>query len=790
MASTVVIVESPTKAKTLRKFLGRDFEILASVGHVIDLPQSKLGVDLDQNFEPHYITIRGKEKILKELKKAAKKASSVLLATDPDREGEAISWHLSRALQIPPEKATRVLIPEFTKSVVQKAIATPVPLDLDKVNSQQARRVLDRIVGYKISPLLWKKVQSGLSAGRVQSVALKLISEREKEIQAFVAEEFWTLSVDLKARDLLTGGSLSDVVEARRFQADLKTVDGKNHTIRSRDEMDRVLAELATAGFSISKIASVRKHQRPHAPFITSTLQQSASQVFSFSTKKTMMIAQQLYEGIELGRGKIQGLITYMRTDSTRVSPEAQAIVRAYITGTLGPQYLPPSPPIYQSAKGKVQDAHEAIRPSDVNLDPKDLKAHLSPDQYKLYSLVWTRFLASQMAPAEFMQKTVDVEAGRYSFRAVGREKLFDGYLKIHETHSIVSKKVKETLLPPLKEKEALDKLEEKAEQGFTQPPPHYTEAGLVKTLEENGIGRPSTYATIISTLLDRGYVERAQKNLIPTELGMLVVDLLQTNFKRIMDVEFTAALEEELDEIEKGKFRWQEVLGRFYADFKEALAIAEKQMKDLKKEVVPTGESCNLCGKPMVIRRGRFGKFVACSGFPDCRNTRELPKDGQPASAAAEAPKLLDEKCEKCGSQMQLRKGRFGQFKACSNYPTCKNTKAILTKLGVPCPEKDCKGEIVSRFSRSRRVFYGCSEYPTCKFTSWVRLAKGTCPDCQSYLVEKRSKNVLQAIACSRKGCGWSKAPDPGADGETQTGLEPPPSEAAATVTMPEADT
>ncbi|MBI4864829.1 MAG: topoisomerase DNA-binding C4 zinc finger domain-containing protein, partial [Candidatus Riflebacteria bacterium] len=444
------------------------------------------------------------------------------------------------------------------------------------------------------------------------------------------------------------------------------------------------------------------------------------------------------------------------------VSPEAQAIARDHLTEVLGPRYIPAQPPVYKSPNARAQDAHEAIRPTDVRLEPREIKHHLSPDQYKLYSLVWTRFMASQMASAEFLQRTVDVAAGRYVFRAVGREKLFVGYLKIYEGHSVVTKKAKETFLPPLAEGEKIDRLGEKAEQGFTQPPPHYTEASLVKTLEEKGIGRPSTYATIISTLLERGYVDRDQKNLMPTELGGIVVELLEANFQKIMDVEFTAGLEGELDEIEKGKFRWQEVLGRFYDDFKQALSTAEKQMKNVKKEVVETGEVCEKCGKPMVIRRGRFGKFIACSGFPECRNTREVPKEGQPAAPPQEPPQMLDETCEKCGSRMQLRKGRFGQFKACSSYPKCKNTKPVLAKLGVPCPEKGCSGEIVTRFSRNRRMFYGCCEYPKCTFTSWVRVAKGSCPTCGSYVVEKRTKNVLEAITCAAKGCGWTRPPDP----------------------------
>jgi DNA topoisomerase-1 len=773
----VVIVESPTKAKTLRKFLGTEFQILASVGHVIDLPASKLGVDLENDFKPQYITIRGKEKILKELKKAAHGADKVFLATDPDREGEAISWHLARALKLRTNAKLRVLIPEFTKGVVQHAIKHPIRLDAAKVDSQQARRVLDRIVGYKISPLLWKKVQSGLSAGRVQSVALKLIAEREKEIKAFTPEEFWTLTVDLRsARHAAADATAAPPV----FSAELKKVDGKTHTLRSKGEVDGVLADLAVAAFVVARIAELKKHQRPHAPYITSTLQQASSQIYNFSTKKTMMIAQQLYEGIELGKGAVQGLITYMRTDSTRVSPEAQKAAAQYIASSLGARYVPATPPIYKAGKARVQDAHEAIRPADAHLEPRTIRAHLTPEQYKLYTLIWARFLASQMKPAEFMQRTVDIDAGRYTLRAVGREKLFDGYLKVYEAATDIAKRAKENYLPALAEKDVLSKVgEPKAEQGFTQPPPHFTEASLVKALEERGIGRPSTYATIITTLLDRAYVERQQKNLMPTELGMLVEELLVANFQRIMDVDFTAGLEDELDAIEAGKCRWQQVLQRFYDDFKLALATAETKMRDLRREFEPTDLVCDLvgedgkpCGKPMIIRRGRYGRFIACSGWPQCRNTRELPRNGNGDGSTAPVEEVT-EICEKCGAKMQLRRGRFGPFIACTKWPECKSTKPVLTKLGIPCPEKGCKGEIVSRMSRRRRVFYGCSEYPNCKFTSWVRLAKGSCPRCQGYLVERRSRNVLQLIACAKKECGWT-APPP-AEGSEAAGAESP---------------
>ncbi|MBI3891474.1 MAG: type I DNA topoisomerase, partial [Candidatus Wallbacteria bacterium] len=551
MASTVVIVESPTKARTLKKLLGRDFHVLASVGHIIDLPKNKLGVDVNKGFAPQYTHITGKEKVIQELKDAAAGADQVLLATDPHREGEAISWHLCTLLELDEKLPLRVLINEFTLGVVKEAVANPVLLDMDKVNSQQARRILDRLVGYQISPLLWDRLQKGLSAGRVQSVALKLICDRQKEIDAFKPEEYWSLEALLEK----TGHPEQHLIAA------LKKKDGADFEVKDQATMDAVVAEVSQQSFRVLSVEKSQKSQKPAPPFITSTLQQAASQLYNFPAKKTMRIAQELYEGIDLGDRGTQGLITYMRTDSTRVSEKAQEEIRTVLKGRFGDAFVPDAPPVYKSGKGKVQDAHEAIRPADPTLTPDVAKPFLTPEQTKLYGLVWVRFAASQMKPAVYHQTRIDIEAGPYTFRANGRQEHFAGFLEVQRAFGVGAKKAANEDLPPLHQGDALAQKELKPEQHFTEPPPKFTEASLVKTLEENGIGRPSTYATIISTLLDRKYVERDQKAMKPTELGKLVDELLESNFNRIVDVGFTAGMEEQLDDVESGKHKWQDVL-------------------------------------------------------------------------------------------------------------------------------------------------------------------------------------------------------------------------------------
>ncbi len=744
MANRVVIVESPTKARTLKKLLGREYQVLASVGHIIDLPKNSLGVDVDKGFVPEYGPIDGKEKVIDDLKEAASNAEQVLLATDPDREGEAISWHICNLLNLDTESPRRVLIPEFTSSVVKSAVANPVTLDMDKVNSQQARRILDRLVGYKISPLLWDRLQKGLSAGRVQSVALKLICDRDKEIQAFKAEEYWTLEIDLaKADD-----------EKLTLKAELKKKNGKELKVQDQKTMDSVVAEIGGLPFQVASVDKSQKSQKPNAPFITSTLQQAASQLFNFQSKRTMRVAQQLYEGIDIGERGTQGLITYMRTDSVRVSPQAQEDIRKVLSDRYDASYLPDKPPQYKG-RGKVQDAHEAIRPADVTLAPEEAKEFLSAEQYKLYSLIWVRFAASQMKPAVYHNTRIDVSAGDYTFRSNGRQEIFPGFLRVQRDLKVGAKKAAENDLPPLEKGDDMKLLDQHPEQHFTQPPPYFTEAALVKTLEENGIGRPSTYATIISTLIDRKYVDRVEKNFRSTELGTLVDELLESNFDGIVNVKFTAGMEEQLDEVEKGKHEWQKVLGDFYGDFKTMLEKAHETMRNIRKEVEETDVLCDKCEQhKMIIRRGRYGKFMACPGYPKCKNTKQLKEDG---SAQAAEPELLDETCDKCQKQMQLKKGRFGMFKACSNYPDCKFTRPVT--LGITCPEEECKGgELVARNSKRGKTFYGCTRYPECKFTSWVKPVGEDCPDCGKYMVEKRTRKGLEAVICSSKECGYAR--------------------------------
>lgn len=754
MATSLVIVESPTKAKTLKKILGRDFQVLASVGHIIDLPKSKLGVDIENDFRPEYITIRGKGKILKELKTAAEKASKVLLATDPDREGEAISWHLGNVLALDPKQARRVLIHEFTQAAVKRAVSTPQLLDQQKVDSQQARRVLDRLVGYKISPLLWRKLQWGLSAGRVQSVALKLICQRDRAIAAFKPEEYWSLDA-----------ALASDPAGEKFVAGLRRWGGQELKIGSRQAMDAVLAELKGLPFEITEVEKKSRSQNPQPPFITSTLQQAASRLLNLSTRDTMRLAQQLYEGVDLGKGPI-GLITYMRTDSVRISEEFQKTTREWVAAQpqLGKALLPDVPPIYRSKKNSnVQDAHEAIRPTDIALTPADVQKFLSPAQHRLYELVWYRFLTSQLKPANFDQITVTLHCGKGLFRAVGRTMRDEGFLRAYRSVPRLAPKFSEAVLPALSKGDKVRLEKFVPAQHFTEPPPRFSEASLVKELEENGIGRPSTYATIISTMLDRKYVERAERNLVSTELGRLVVDLLDENFPQVMDVGFTAGMEERLDKIEEGGAPWTRIIREFYDPFEVALKAAEEKMKNYRKEVRETGEKCPKCEKPLAIKRGRFGEFIACTGYPECKYTGRMGKDNQPEAP----PEDIDEKCETCGAGMQVRAGRFGKFAACSKYPDCKFTKPILSKIGVACPKPGCGGDLVSRFTRRRRLFYGCSKYPECDFTSWVRPAGENCPTCGSFAVERRKKDVLLAVACSSKACGWERLNEAAAKAE-----------------------
>jgi DNA topoisomerase-1 len=690
MAKSLVIVESPAKAKTISKFLGKNFKVAASMGHVRDLPKSQLGIDIENNFTPKYITIRGKGAIIENLKKEAKDADKIFLATDPDREGEAISWHIAQLLNLNIEEPCRIEFHEITKNAVQTALKSPRSIDLNLVDAQQARRILDRLVGYKISPLLWKKIKRGLSAGRVQSVAARLICDREREIEAFVPEEYWSITA-----------ILSDEKNSGKFEAKFYGTREDKVELKTKEDVDKILAALSEE-YIIDKVKTGVKKRNPSPPFITSTLQQEASRKLGFTAKKTMLIAQQLYEGVEIkGEGSV-GLITYIRTDSTRVANEAKAEVYKYIVEKFGKEYANPGAN-YASKKANVQDAHEAIRPTSIYRDPESIKDSLTPDQYKLYKLVWSRFIASQMAPAIYDTVSMDIVNNGYVFKASGSSIRFLGFMTVYVEGTDIQEEEEKTV-PVLQEGTKLLLKELKPTQHFTQPPPRYTEASLIKELEEKGIGRPSTYAPTISTLLERGYVVKDNKNLKPTELGFIVTDALKEFFTKIVDVKFTAEMEEQLDKIEEGQAKWYEVVQEFYNDFYKTLKIAEEQMEeiDIKEEVEVTDIKCELCGRPMVIKKGRYGKFLACSGFPEC-----------------------------------------------------KNTKPLYEKIGVKCPK--CGGEIVRKKSKKGRMYYACENAPNCDFILWDKPVEEKCPVCGSLLIEKNTKNI-HILKCSNAECDYQK--------------------------------
>ncbi|MFP5526930.1 type I DNA topoisomerase [Peptococcus simiae] len=688
-AKNLVIVESPAKAKTIEKFLGRShYQVVASMGHVRDLPKSQLGVDLENDFTPKYITIRGKGPIIADLKKAAKKANKIYLASDPDREGEAIAWHLSKQLGLDEDDKCRITFNEITKDAVKNAVQEPRTIDMDLVDAQQARRVVDRIVGYKLSPLLWRKVKKGFSAGRVQSVALRLICEREEEIKNFEPVEYWSLT--------------STFTNSRQdtFTAKLAKIDNKKAEIPNKETMQAILDDLEDASYQVGKVKKTMRKKNPPRPFTTSALQQEASRRLNYTARKTMRIAQGLYEGVALeGSGPV-GLITYMRTDSVRISAAAQAEAQDLITADYGKKYLGGPPKRTKAAGGNVQDAHEAIRPTSAMRRPQDVKPYLSNEQYKLYSLIWTRFIASQMAAADIQQTSAAVLAKQYTFSATGSVIIFDGYMKVEQEFN--KDKKEEGFLPELNDDEGVQLKRHDPKQHFTQPPARYNEASLIKTMEELGIGRPSTYVAIIETITGRNYVVRENKQFYPTEAGELVNDLLVTHFGDTINVDFTAELESELDDVESGDRYWKDVIRSFWQAFEPHLEKAEENIGDVKIEDEVTDILCEKCGKPFVIKMGRFGKFLACSGFPDCRNTRPL-----------------------------------------------------LEKIGVTCP-KCHEGDVVKRRSKKGRVFYGCSRYPDCDFVSWDKPTGETCPACkEGYLVEKNTKRS-QRIVCSNKDCSY----------------------------------
>jgi DNA topoisomerase I len=742
----LVIVESPAKAKTIEKILGKGYTVKASVGHVRDLPPKRLGVDLRDGFTPEYIVIRGKAKVLDELRASAKRAGKIYLAPDPDREGEAIAWHIAQELDGKKRDTIyRVLFNEITPRAITTAMRNPGRIDEHKVNAQQARRILDRLVGYQISPLLWRKVRRGLSAGRVQSVALRLICEREKEIDAFVPQEYWTVTVVLEGD------------QPPSFEAQLVKVGGKKAQIQTAEVAQAIAAQLRSASFVVGEVKTRERRRQPPAPFITSRLQQEGANRLRFSARKTMTLAQGLYEGLAIGPDGVVGLITYMRTDSTRVAEDAQRETLEFISASYGQAYAPEKPNVYRSKKS-AQDAHEAIRPTSTGRAPDQVRPYLDRDHHGLYQLIWARFVASQMRPAIFDVTTADIAAGEFGLRASGSVLKFDGFLKVY-TEDLPATSAGDDqegslsrALPPLYAGQVLRVVDVKPEQHFTQPPPRYTEASLVAELEKRGIGRPSTYATILSIIQDRDYVETKERKFYPTELGRLVSDLLVEHFPDVMDVEFTAAMEDLLDQVEEGKKPWVGVLREFYEPFEKHLEAAAQRMPSVKNMVEPTTEVCEKCGKPMVIRLGRYGKFLACSGYPECKATRPLKAEDTPAHNVGA---LTSEVCEQCGSPMVVRKGRYGEFLACSAYPTCKVAKPM--RLGVACPTPGCTGELVQRRTKRGRLFYGCNRYPDCQYTLWSKPVPIPCPECQApFLVEQGNARTGKLVRCIHEGCGY----------------------------------
>jgi DNA topoisomerase-1 len=732
MAKTLVIVESPTKAKTISKFLGKGFKVESSFGHVRDLPKSKMGVEIEGGtFEPTYTVPRTSSKQVKKLKELAKKSDEIIFATDEDREGEAISWHLAHILDIAPEKAKRMVFHEITKSAIEEALKSPRPLDQKLVDAQQARRVLDRLVGYELSPFLWKKVARGLSAGRVQSVAVRLVVEREREIEAFKAEEYWTLEA-LFGQEHVVSSKLYSIDAKRLQKLDLKT----------KEQVDEILENLKGATYHIANIAKKEAKRTPPAPFTTSTLQQKSNSALGYSSKQTMRLAQQLYEGIDLGDAGSHGLITYMRTDSTNLSQKFSAEATEFVQKTYGGDYALDKPRLYKKKSKGAQEAHEAIRPTDPNRTPESIATFLTPTQLKLYTLIWKRAVATQMAEARLNKTTVDIEAKQYVFRATGQTMIFDGWLKLYP------QAVKEEMLPELKEKEAIDCKDLNPEQHFTEPPARYSDATLVKALEEHGIGRPSTYAPTIGTIESRRYVERTEnKRLKPTDIGILVNDLLVEHFSDIVDYDFTAQVEENLDAIAEGKKDWKPIISTFYHPFHENLMkkTDELSKKELTEEA--TDEVCEKCGSPMVIKMGRYGKFMACSNYPECKHTKPTGEEAKLEQA------LSNETCENCGKPMAVKHGRFGPFLGCTGYPECKTIKRIEKKTGVPC-NKCGKGEFVEKKTKRGRTFYGCNRYPECENALWSKPTGDFCPQCKSPIIFGAKKTVK----CSNKECDYKK--------------------------------
>ena len=772
--NNLVIVESPAKAKTINKILGKEFTVKASIGHIKDLPGKELGVDVENNFKPHYVVIPGKEKIIKELKKASKEADRVYLAPDPDREGEAIAWHIAYEISDKKSKSLnkkicRIVFNEITERAVREAIKKPEKIDMNKVDAQQARRILDRLVGYGLSPLLWRKVRRGLSAGRVQSVAVKLIVDREREIEIFKSEEYWSISAEFE-------GSKSPRFWARLYKISQQAAVSRQQSITdskflipNSETAYAIVDDLKDKEFILSKIERKQRKRMPHPPLITSTLQQEAARKLRFPAKKTMVIAQQLYEGIELGEEGALGLITYMRTDSHRVAREAQDWARNLIEKVYGKEYRPEKPPFYKS-KASAQEAHEAIRPTYPDKRPEAIKQFLSKEQYALYTLIWNRFISSQMSPAQLEQTTFSIGAGNppipplvkggeggfAELRASGTIVRFDGFMALYTEGKDEIEEENGLTLPALKEGEILNLLDLQPKQHFTQPPPRYTEATLVKALEEKSIGRPSTYAAILYTIQARKYVQKTDGKFFPTELGLVVNDYLVERFPKLIDVSFTARMEDELDRIEDGEMKWIKVINDFYSPFKNDLTEAVETVGKVKPKDIPTETICEKCGLPMVIRWGRHGRFLACSGFPKCKNAKPLSDSTeQKAQTTEQITQQTEEKCDKCGSPMVIKSGRYGKFLACSRYPECKNTKPLST--GIKCPKDG--GDIVERRSKKGKLFWSCSNFPECKFASWYKPIPKKCPKCGAdFLFEKHSKGGDIIFFCHKKECGYKE--------------------------------
>ena len=741
--TNLVIVESPAKAYTIKSYLESNYKVMASKGHVRDLPKSTLGIDIEHGFEPHYINIRGKGELIRELKKEAKNADRIYLATDLDREGEAISWHLAAALGLPEDKIKRITFNEITKSAIKESIKSPRKIDIDLVNAQQTRRILDRIVGYKLSPFLWKTVKSGLSAGRVQSIATKIIVEREDEIRAFVPREYWTVDAVLTS-------------DGRDFTAHYYGEAGSKdkNELSAESEAVRIKDDCFGKKFVCTEIKKGNRTKSPAPPFITSTLQQEASKKLNFQSQRTMRVAQELYEGVNLGHenGGVQGLITYMRTDSLRVAAEAQSAALEYIAENYGRDYCPEKPRVYRT-KASAQDAHEAIRPSKVALDPEKIKKMLTPDQYKLYKLIWRRFLASQMSSAVLSTVNAEFACGSHIFKSSGYTVKFRGYMALYEETSDTADTEREVVLPPVEKDAELNARDIIPEQHFTEPPPRYTEASLIKFLEEKGIGRPSTYTPIITIIISRGYVKRDGKSLRPTDLGEIITRLMNKSFPDIVDYKFTASMENQLDEIENGNATMLDMLSKFYEGFSRELEEAEKTVSKETYEA-PAEETdiiCEKCGSRMIVKNGRYGRFAACPNYPECKNTKQLNKSG--TAEAEKEPEIAPFKCEFCGSDVVVRQGRYGAFYACSRYPECKFTKQKVKSLGVSCPK--CGRDIVTKYGRNKTVFYSCSGYPECDFSSWDLPTNEKCPQCGEMLYQKKGRALL---VCKKEGCGYKR--------------------------------